>query len=319
MIQRISYQHSPISSIKSLSEHLRVSEDVLVYIAENRDKYYQQNKPELKPDGKERITYRLDIELKKIQKQIKTRIFNKVNYPEYLQGSIKDKRNPRTYDRNAAIHAGSNFIISEDVSDFFHSIDEKLVNDMWKYLFGFSVDVSELLTKLTTYNGYVPQGGVTSSYLSNLILWDVEPALVEKLNKLNITYTRYIDDVTLSSKVDWLPEKNKIESINSVFAMLTGKGLKPNRTKHKIMGRNTKMVIHKLNVNSGRPTMNKKKRQKIRLEVYNLKKSATVCKRSGEPYKKLYQSVHGKVLELCNFHPTQGAQFIEELKQIAPV
>ena len=85
------------------------------------------------------------------------------------------------------------------------------------------------------------------------------------------------------------------------------------------MGRNNKMVIHKLNVNSGRPTMSKKKRQKIRLEVYNLKKLAAACKRSGDSYRKTYQSVRGKALELRNFHPTQGTRFIEELNRITPV
>ena len=213
----------------------------------------------------------------------------------------------------------SNLIISEDVSDFFHSIDEKHVREMWKYLFKFTPDVAELLTRLTTYNGYVPQGGVTSSYISNLIMWDVEPQLVETLNRIGITYTRYVDDITLSSKLKWLPQNDLETSIKTVYGMLAVKGVKPNRKKHQIMGKSVKMKIHKLLVNSGRPTMEKQKRSKIRLEVFNMKKIADSCGRKGAKYITQFSSVTGKVRELSKFHPTQAKKHIAELQQISPI
>lgn len=315
----LSYNNSSISNIESLSKCLGVPEKVLIEVAEKRDSYYKENEPEIKSNGKKRITYSLDKRLKIIQKKIKVKIFNSVYYPDYLQGSIKDKLNPRTYEKNAAIHAGAKLIISEDVSNFFPSIDEKIVCEMWKYLFGFSVEVSKLLTKLTTYKGSVPQGGVTSSYISNLIMWDLEPALVMKLDSMGLTYTRYIDDVTISSRLQWIP-KEKIEiSIKSIYAMLKAKGVNPNRTKHQIMGGDNKMVIHNLNVNSGRPTLNKVKRQKIRLEVFNLKKLSIVCNKRGKKYEELFKSVNGKVLELCKFHPSQGEKYLDELNSIRPI
>lgn len=46
---------------------------------------------------------------------------------------------------------------------------------------GFSDDVAEILTMLTTKDGGLPQGAVTSSFLANLVFWDYEPSLVEKL------------------------------------------------------------------------------------------------------------------------------------------
>ncbi len=190
--------------------------------------------------------------------------------------------------------------------------------NMWKYLFGFAVDVAKLLTRLTTYNGYVPQGGVTSSYLSNLIMWDLEPELVEKLNGIGMTYTRYVDDITLSVQSSWLPQQYLEESIKLVYAMLAAKGVKPNRRKHQIASKAGKMVIHNLNINSGRPTMNKKKRSKIRLELFNLKKFADACGRDGDEYVSQYHSVMGKVRELSKFHPLQGEKYLSELKQYYP-
>lgn len=314
----LSYKNSPISSIKSLSRCLGITEEALVDVAKNRDSYIKENPPEIKPNGKVRITCSLDKRLKLIQRRIKTRIFNNVFYPNYLQGSIKDKSNPRTYDRNASIHAGANLIISEDVSNFFPSIDEKYVMNMWKYLFGFSTDVAELLTRLTTYNGCVPQGGVTSSYISNLVMWDVEPKLVEKLSLMGLTYTRYVDDVVISSKLKWLPKEQLEESIKSVYAMLKSIGVNPNRGKHKIMGSNYKMTVHKLNVSSGKPTLHKIKRQKLRLEFFNLKKFSKACNKQGKEYEKLFKSINGKILEFNKFHPSQGEKYLDELRSLKP-
>ncbi len=317
-MENLAYQCNPISNIKALSGLLQIPEDVLIGVSNKRDMFYYKNKPEIKPDGSKRITYRLNDRLKIIQKRINNKIFNHVVYPEYLQGSIKDKSNPRTYERDASIHAGSHLIISEDVSNFFHSISEKHVKNMWKYLFGFSVDVSEILTKLTTYNGYVPQGGVTSSYISNLILWDLEPKLIEKLNYIGVTYTRFVDDITLSPQSHWLPQDDLEKSIKLVYTMLAKKGLKPNRQKHKIMSKANKMVIHKLNVNSGKPTIDKRKRRRIRLELFNLKKYSDEYGRNGETYVSQYDSLTGKVRELSKFHPAQGEKYLNELEQLIP-
>lgn len=315
----ISYQQKPISSIKALSGLLQIPEIVLLDIAARRDQLYQQNKPEIKPNGKERITYRLDKKLKFIQKKINKIIFGQVYFPLYLQGSIKDRVNPRSYDTNANLHAGSNFIISEDVSDFFPSIAEKHVLSMWKHLFHFSPDVADILTRLTTYNGAVPQGGVTSSYLANLILWDIEPKLVKKLRADGITYTRYIDDVTLSSNEKFLPQDKVEAAIKSVYVMLKKKGLTPNRRKHKIMGGSDPVVIHKLNVNSGRATMSRKKRDDIRAEIFSLKKLAVSSLREGDEYRKRYSSVTGKVRSLSKFHKALGDKYFSDLKEIPPM
>ncbi len=317
-MERLAYPHSPLSSIRALSGLLQIPEKFLIDIATNRDKYYKQNKPQPKSGGGVRITYRLDEKLKFIQRRIKSNIFNLVTYPNYLQGSIKDTSNPRTYDRDAAIHATSHFIISEDVSDFFHSIDEKYVMDMWKYLFHFSVDVSELLTRLTTYKGYVPQGGVTSSYLANLVLWDIETELVIELNRIGLTYTRYVDDITLSARINWLSQSNLEKAIKLIYVMLAKKGIRPNRKKHKIMSKSVRMTVHKLTINSGRPTMDKKRRNKIRLEVFNLKKFANACGRKSDEYQSQFNSVTGKVRELLKFHPSQGEKYLDQLLLIRP-
>lgn len=318
MISRLKYLLSPISSLKALSGVLQIPERLLIEVLDDTSKYYRENKPIIKPDGSERVTYSLKKELKIIQKRINKNIFQNVVYPIYLQGSIKDKQFPRTYHSDARIHAGANIIISEDVSNYFHSIDRKHVLKMWKHLFCFPPDISEILTKLTTHNGYVPQGGVTSSYIANLILWDLEPNVVAKLKNIDLNYTRYIDDITLSSTVKNLPDKNIEIAIGLVYSMLLKKGVSPNRKKHQIMRKSNRMNIHKLTVNSGRPTLSKIKRNNIRMDMYNLLKIRIAHGRNSQPYKSKFNSVSGRVRELSIFHAHQALKLRATLDRITP-
>ena len=136
--------------------------------------------------------------LKTIQENILHEILHYVDFPDYLLGSIKDIDFPRDYIRDASLHLGQEVVIKEDISDFFNSIRPELVLKMWKYFFNFSTEVAELLVKLTTYVGFIPQGASTSSAISNLIFWNKEPELEFSLRQKGYIYSRYVDDITVS-------------------------------------------------------------------------------------------------------------------------
>ncbi len=195
------YKNEPVGSIQSLAKMLQMPVDELLKLAEDADSYYMQNTPEIKPNGKVRITYRLKPRLQEIQQRINQEIFYAVDYPFYLQGSIKDKDYPRNYIHNASLHTGRKIVISEDITSFFPSITAYIVMRMWQHFFHFPKEVAEVLTNLTTYQGIVPQGAKTSSYIANLIFWDKEPQVESQLRQLGLRYSRFVDDVTVSSAI----------------------------------------------------------------------------------------------------------------------
>ncbi len=318
MLNHISYSKKPIASINSLAALLQLPPDMLSRLSRNRDSLYRENPPEIKSNGKKRITYSLDRELKLVQKKINRNIFNHVKYPAYLQGSIRDRDCPRTYDKNAYLHVDSRLVIAEDVADFFPSIKADLVFKMWKKIFHFTPEIAKLLTQLTTFKGMVPQGSCTSSYIGNLIFWDVEPKVYLKIRSLGFIYSRYIDDITISSK-EMAISKLKIEEIiKLVYFMLSELELKPNRSKHKMMTRSVPIKVHNLNLNSGRPTLGKLKKNRIREEIFSLKKRAEKNSVSTLQYELKYESVTGKVRELAKFHPKLGENHSKSLADLAP-
>ena len=320
MILKPKYLHRPIGSIRALALKLGESESSLRTIAQNADRFYIQNPPEVKPDGRLRIHYTVKSKLKVIQERIKSNIFYAVYFPEYLQGSIKSsERIKRGYDNDASLHIGARLVISEDVSDFFPSITSEIIYMIWKDFFRFPSEVSEILTMLTTYEGALVQGSSTSSYLANLLFWDVEHRLVEELSKNGFTYTRYVDDLTISTKSSNTTNLQKSEILSKVIRMLKSKGVNINRKKHLIAHANKRMTVHNLTINSNHPSVGKKKKKQIRLEVYNLNKLAQVTKRRTTSYRHQFQSVSGKVENLRKFHPALADKLATQLNELRPI
>ena len=146
--------------------------------------------------------------LKELQQKIKIKILKNFDFPEHIQGGIKGRSNIS----NAFTHKGKKYFFSTDIRNFFPSIKYKAVYNMY-ISFGFSADVSSLLTKLTTYKYKVPQGIPTSTYITNLVSVPIDKKLLELCNKNEINYTRYIDDLSFSSKRDFLSLVSQIIDI----------------------------------------------------------------------------------------------------------
>ena len=315
--------HSPaylpndrIDSIDLLSTVLGLAPQQLIGLSQSEQKYYRANSPKKKPDGTIRQTYRILSPLKEVQQNININIFHNVDFPFYLLGGIKDRRYPRDYVRSAALHAQSKIFLKEDIKNFFPSIGAFLVFDIWRSFFLFPIEICKLLTNLTTYKGFVPQGAPTSPYLANLVFWNKEPELEQNLSQGGFIYSRYFDDITISSKRTILAaEIHRITE--KLYQMLFSLGFKPKRKKRRVMTARSKVQIHNLNVNSGKPTLSRVERMRIRAAVYECEVSASM---DLEPqlYKKIYDSVRGRVANFQRLHPNQAEQYIERLELIKP-
>jgi hypothetical protein len=311
------YKNQSIGSIDSLAKSLSISLIELMDLSKKADKYYRPNKPEPKLNGGGiRQTYRVLPRLKRIQDRIKERIFYSVEFPAYLQGGIKDISNPRDYIKNADMHAGKRILIKEDIANFFPSIHASHVLIMWEKFFHFPHEVSKILTKLTTYCESVPQGASTSSYVANLIFWDKEPQLEESLTQKGFTYSRLVDDITVSSDVR-ISQKNQQFIVSSIYGMLFSKGLKPKRKKHSVQSSAKRMSMHGLNVNSLTPTMNHKEKQKIWASVKECESMATSNLENNE-YKQIFNKIRGRVAVLARLHPREAQKYMGRLNTISP-
>lgn len=220
-----------INTLKHLCYILNTKKSELQFIISNLDSYYYE-KIENKKDEignfkfdktgkpKVRVLNPSINKLKQIQKNINKKIFSKLKIPDYAFGAVRGKDNVL----NAKIHQGKKFKFKTDLKDFFPSIGNNQVFNMFRS-FNFSPTVSRTLTQLTTYKGKLPQGAPTSPIISNLIFIKTGNKLDEFSKQNNIIFTSFIDDLTFSSPIDF---KNKTKLIINI---IENEGFKINHKK----------------------------------------------------------------------------------------
>lgn len=222
------YPFKPIHSIQALALALGENERLLARLAIRADRLYRHVPQEKK--GKKRDTYDAHEPLKRVQRKVVDRILSRAIFPKYLHGGIKDVASPRSIHSNAAVHAGARYVILQDIQNFYPSILIDQVDALYRGLFGFGADVSALLSSLCCREGSTPQGASTSGYIANLIFWDVEPKVVTGLLARGFQYSRFADDITISSVRK--PSSAELSCIiTTVTGMLAAKGCHQKRTK----------------------------------------------------------------------------------------
>lgn len=129
----------------------------------------------------------------------------------------------------------------------------------------FPKSVRILLTYLCTYNEFLPQGAPTSSYISNLIMRNFDEKIGAFCGENNINYTRYSDDMTFSGDFD---VKKVIYKVKDELKKL---GMQLNYDKIRVIYSNNSQTVTGICVNEKVQVL-RKKRKKIRQEVYYIKK-----------------------------------------------
>ncbi len=85
-------------------------------------------------------------------------VLDEFEVTEAVHGSVRG-RSPAS---NASQHLGQSCVVTLDVKDFFTSVRYYIVYRMIRHELGMGRDVARLLTRLTTFRSYLPQGAPTS-------------------------------------------------------------------------------------------------------------------------------------------------------------
>ena len=306
-----SYRNEPIGSVRALAHALGRSERKLRWLIDKAPRMYRVASDEVQAvaGGEGKIVYDPAAPLKEAQQRILRAIFGAIEFPTHINGGIRG----RSYRDDSALHTRTRVVIKLDISVFFESVSDHLARAVWQHFFNFPPDVARALTALTTHEGRLPRGAPTSAHLANLVFWDVEPDLVRALARRGITYSRYVDDVTLSSRKK-LP-KDEIEwAIAQVYGMFFRKGLRPNRKKEGISFAGGPLRVHGVNVNSDHPTIPQEIRRDIRQAAHELA-SELLSVGLDEPQRVHLRHVLGRVAWMNLFHADASTKLRRKLDE----
>ena len=159
-----------------------------------------------KKSGGHRLIEDPTKELKKVQRKLNDYLqavyyFNRSNAAYGFLTNPVDDPSPRHILSNAQIHIGCRWLINMDMKDFFHFISEDRVRQVFEIpVFDFKESISKVLAGLCCYKGRLPMGAPTSPILSNFATLGLDRDLEAYALNHSMSYTRYADDMTFSSK-----------------------------------------------------------------------------------------------------------------------
>lgn len=214
-----------------LCQILNIKPKELNYLVDNIDNfYYLISNPKLGKDGvqlkdkngklRTRDLYPSITLLKNVQRGIYRNILKRIKLPSYAFGGIERRDNIL----NAKMHQGNKFFFNTDLRNFYPGISHTQIYQMFLSR-GFAPQTANILTKLTTYKGMLPQGTPTSPYLANLAFVNAGNELQEFAKLHSLTFTTFVDDITLSGKTDFQP------LANTIIDIITSKGFKISHNK----------------------------------------------------------------------------------------
>jgi len=217
-------------------------------------------------NNKKRILHEPMLELKYIQKFILNTVLYKFTYMYRFSSSVKGFLPNENIIKNATPHLNRVAIVKMDIKDFFPSITRKMIYNIFRKYNKFSYEYAYILSHLVTYDNALPQGAPTSPFLANICANGIDykiNKLIEVINerqKMNIAYTRYADDITISFDKPF----NYDYIINVVTKIIFDEGFYPNLQKTNIIKHHHCQMVTGIVVNNNVPTIEKKQREKIK-------------------------------------------------------
>lgn len=309
------YTAKPIGSLGALALALAVDRSALLDIAKSTaERYTKFEIP--KTNGGMRAVCAPHYDLKVIQKRLNRAVFSHVQYPDYLYGGIAG----RDYVQNARQHTNARAIIALDLKNFYPSIPFKRVLEVFRYFCNFPLDVAETIASLCTLEGAVPQGACTSSHIANLAFFDTEHRIVREFRQAGLTYTRLLDDITVSApKI--LDKNSTTRVVEKVRAMAKSQQMRLKAEKTRITTASNPeqlMEVTGLWLNRGEPRVHRAERREIRASVRRCQVHAQVSL-SDPDYHAEHNRLLGRISKLGYLQHFEASEWRDRLRNIQPI
>jgi len=245
----------------------------------------------------------------------------------------------------AQVHVNARWLVKVDVLDFFHSITEHQVYEVFRSL-GYARLLSFEMARLCTmanermpkdranekyldavidsyyspHLGILPQGAPTSPMLSNLVMRGTDRKLTELAAKVGMRYSRYADDIVFSCEND--RTRSEINCTKrSILQILNEEGFRPNLRKTVVRGPADRKVVLGLLVDGPRPRLTKEFKDNIRLHLYYLRHPnhgpASHAKSRNTSVSRLHHHIFGLICWARAVDPSYGLEILSEFESVA--
>lgn len=198
---------------------------------------------------------------------------------------------------NAEIHVDKSVVVTMDLRDCFPRVKDKVIFKVFKERLQCSEEIAKLLTRLTTYKTYLPQGAPTSTILANLSLIPMFTEMKRIASKNGLSLTLFVDDISLSG-----PNADKF--VDQFIKIIQKNGHAVRQKKVKIMRQAKRQEVTGIVVNK-KHSVPKKKIQLYRDTIFALSKKGDLIS------EKDLNSILGKIEFVRNVSSNQAKELIK--------
>ena len=180
------------------------------------------------------------------------------------------------------------------------------------FYYGYTKEISFVLTKLCTYRGKLPQGSPASPYLSNIVCLKMDKRLHQLASKNGADYTRYADDITFSGDY-------RIQyCMPLIQRIIEDEGFYINSAKTRILYKHQRQEVTGLIVNNQMVRINKKYKRNVDQEIYYCLKYgvSSHLQRIGCEKSFYKEHLYGKVYFIKMVEPEVGNHLLNKLSEI---
>ncbi|MBS6025120.1 MAG: retron St85 family RNA-directed DNA polymerase [Paeniclostridium sordellii] len=249
-----------IYNLESFSTEIGLSTTILYLLSQRQDKFYHQVIIPKSKSGNRTLSIP-SMSMKIVQKWIKLKILDKI--PVSNCAMAFRKGNSYGIKTNAELHKYNTYILRLDLKDFFNNIKRERVFYLFREI-GYNNYISNILSNICTFNESLPQGGITSPSISNLICKKLDIRLESLASKRDITYTRYADDLIFSCNDEVLLIKTK----NAILDILRSEGMEVNKLKTKFIRPGSRKKITGLHIDKNRVIVPRDTKRKVRAMIH---------------------------------------------------
>lgn len=322
-----------VTTPAQLCDLLRIDPHHLDWLADRAGRNHRERSPKLwhyrhrwiaKPSGRARLLEIPKVMLKQVQRNILRHVLDRIP-PHAAAHGFRGGRSIRT---NAEPHAGRAVVVRFDLADFFPSVPAAAVTGVFRTA-GYPPDIAAIFTGLCTthlptdvWNArpnppadgsdwqqeqhlrgrHLPQGAPTSPALANLAAFRLDTRLDALAKSLDVTYTRYADDLAFSGGPDFAGRTHKFA--DAVGRIVRDEGFRLNAAKTRVMPQSGRQTVAGVVVNV-RPAVPRADLDRLKAVLTNcLRHGPASQNRDGRPDFRAFLA--GKLAHIAHLNPARG-------------
>ena len=318
------------TSVNELANAMGITVGELRFLSFSRKNskvnHYQRFKIKKKSGGT-RLISAPKPRLKEIQHWVLINIINKVSMHSAAHGFIS----PKSIVTNAKDHVNKKVVINMDLKNFFPTITYGRVKGMF-FSLGYSEQIATILALICTEPmvsefemddenyfiaqspRYLPQGAPTSPGISNIICRRLDARIQGLASKKGFIYTRYADDITLSSaKYDSQEVKKLLSAIKS---FVKDENFVVHPDKLRVMHSGRRQEVTGITVNK-KVNICAKELKRFRALLHHIEKDGLEGKNwKGKTGTEMLASIKGYAEFISMVNPKKGAIFKTKVQAI---